>query len=174
MDRNLKILLTGAAIPVFCLLTSAHADNTRVTNPNALTAEVGGRGLLYSLGFDRVLSEQLSAGVSIGSVPMNNSDGTSSGLTATLVPVFINFYFAEEMSSPFLTFGVNWVLNSGSVSGLTSSPGNIEFSTSPLQPTFGLGWEYRSDPGFLVRVTAYGIYGNRLAPWGGLTLGYSF
>jgi hypothetical protein len=150
------------------------SNNIRATNPNAIHAEVGGRALLYSLSFDRVLSDDLLVGIGVGSVTMNDRFGGTSGLSATLVPVYLNYYFMREAGSLFATAGASLVTNSSLVSGLTSSAGGLQLSSSPLLPTLGLGYEYRSDPGFLVRLAGYLILGQNSVPWIGVSIGYSF
>jgi hypothetical protein len=42
-------------------------------------------------------------------------------------------------------------------------------------PVFGIGYENRSDQGFLFRATGYIAYADKtLKPWGGVSLGYAF
>lgn len=48
--------------------------------------------------------------------------------------------------------------------------------TFPL-PMIGMGYEYRSDYGILIRATAYGAYVpiiNQAVPWAGISLGSNF
>jgi hypothetical protein len=167
MSRQFRF---AAAVTGFLACPFVWADaNTRVTNPNAISFELGGRGLLYSVDFDRVLNENLAVGIGVGTVSTNNSTvGTG------VIPVYGNYYFSESAGSLFATLGANLITNAGSLSGLNSNVGNVQFTNSPIQLTFGLGYEYRSDPGFLVRVAAYGIYAGNVSPWGGFTIGYSF
>ena len=49
---------------IFGFLTlDAQAQHTRMTNPNSLAVEGLGRGILYSIQFDRAVSDDLVAGV---------------------------------------------------------------------------------------------------------------
>lgn len=153
----------------------ARADeNTRVTNPTSIGVEVLGRGLLYSVDFDQVVTEDLAAGVGFGTSGTKTLSGADTGVTATLIPVYANYYFAREHGSLFATGGFTVVTNSGSVSGLKSSAGNLEFTSSVMFPSFGLGYEARSDAGFLFRGTGYGLVGAKLVPWLGVSFGYAF
>ena len=63
------------------LSTRAMAGHTRITNPNAVSAEFLGRGLLWSVNFDRVVNDDLVAGAGFGTVSMRNADGSDAGVT---------------------------------------------------------------------------------------------
>ena len=152
----------------------ARAEATRITNPNAINLEVLGRGLLYSISFDRVLSDDLAAGIGFGTVGLNNIDGTGSNQSTALIPVYINYYFMRDSGSLFVTGGATLVGNSSGANGLKANFSGLQFNSTPVLPTFGAGFESRGDSGFLFRVTAYGIIGQTLSPWVGFTLGYSF
>lgn len=153
--------------------STSFAENTRATYPNAAVLEVGGRGIFYSLGFDRVLNDHLAAGIGLGFIPTELPDH-SAGSTVTEIPVYVNFYFSEAAGSLFLTAGATLIPNYSTVNGLSTSLGGLTYSSNPLQVTGGLGYEYRSDTGFLFRITGYAIYAKSWIPWGGFSLGYSF
>jgi hypothetical protein len=139
-----------------------------------MTFEFGGRAILYSLNFDRVLNDDWVVGVGYGSVSTEQSSGIRAGKTARMIPLYTNFYFLRDAGSFYATLGATWVTNSDQVKDLDSTPGNLLFPSSPFLLTTGLGYEYRSDAGFLARLTAYGILGTKVVPWGSVTLGYSF
>jgi len=155
-------------------VSQARAAHVRVSNPNAVGIEFFGRGLLYSFYYDRVASDDMVAGFGFGTVSMHDLAGNDTGKTATLVPVYLNYYFIRDGMSPFLTAGATIVADADDVKNLKSSVGGIEFGTNALMPSIGFGFESRTDAGFLVRGTAYGIYGKKLQPWLGITFGYCF
>lgn len=159
---------------LFLASTQAFAEHTRVTNPNAVTVEFLGRGLMYSVDFDRVVSDDIVAGVGIGSTSMRNQDGTDPGVSTLLMPVYASYYFVRDQGSLYVTAGADIVGNSSSANGLKSTFGNMTFNSNAVLPTFGVGYENRSDAGFIFRAAAYGIYASSLYPWAGLTLGYCF
>jgi len=174
--RTLKrgIRLTLAALAhTFLLVQTAQAvtNNTRATNPSALSVELGGRGLLYSLNFDRVLSDNLAAGIGFGNVTASSSVSSQS---SPVIPVYFNYYFMPEAGSFYLTGGADLITNASVMAGLVSSSAGLSLSASPILVTVGAGYEYRSDAGYLVRAAAYGVYGSSLVPWGGVSFGYSF
>ena len=163
-------------LALFLVLTGpvARAEHTRVTNPSAVSLELFGRGMTYSLGYDRVLSDDLAAGLSFGTAGTQDTAGTDAGVRATLLSAYANYYFTRDQGSVYVTGGATLVANSSEVKGKQSTPGAIEFPNSAILPTFGLGYENRSDSGFLFRLTAYAIFAQKAAPWIGFTFGYAF
>ncbi len=156
--------------------TGGPLDNhSRVTYPSAVSLEVLGRSMLYSVNFDQVLNDNIAAGVGFGSVSMqvHNTD-IDAGKTATFIPAYMNYYFNKAANSPFVTGGVTLILNHSSIKGLDTSTGGLQIPTSSVMPTFGAGYESRSDTGFLFRVTGYLIAGKDLTPWLGFSFGYGF
>lgn len=153
---------------LFFVCTAAHAEHTRVTYPNALGVQVLGRGMLLGLQYDRVLNDDLAAGIAYGKV------GTEGDQSADLLPVFINYYFSREQDSLLVTAGLTAILNAASVKSTRSSVGSLEFPSIGMVPTLGVGFESRTDNGFLFRAEAYGMVGANVTAWPGVTIGYCF
>lgn len=159
--------------------TIGHADDdissepTRPTNPNAISLEILGKAFLYSVNYDRALSDDFFAGLGIGSVTLDNADGSSSGRSAVMVPIYAGYYFIRDKGSPYVEIGAEAVPSNG-VQGLKTSMGGMQFPSNPVLPFFGAGWETRTDSGFLFRVTGYGILGQSVTPWFGGSFGYAF
>jgi hypothetical protein len=173
MRKNAWILWVLITTTV-AVSTSAWAEHTRVTNPNALNVEFLGRGMLYSVNYDRVVNDDIVAGFGFGSTPLSYPDGTGAGVSTALIPVWASYYFAREQGSFYVTGGADIVTNTGAVSGLKSTFGNIAFNANPVLPYVGVGYENRGDSGFLFRVAVYGILTANVYPWGGLSAGYAF
>ncbi len=157
--------------------TSAFAapgdpPNTRVTYPTSVFAELLGRGLLYTVGLEQVVSEDLAVGVGFSSAKTERNG--VDGVTAKLIPVYMNYYFKKQGSSPFVTAGADVVLNSSDVRGNTSNVGNLRMPSDAILPTAGIGFESRTDQGFLFRVAAYALVGDIVKPWLGFTFGHGF
>lgn len=152
------------------------SPNTRQTYPSVMTLEILGRGMLWSVGFDQALSGDMSAGFGIGSVGTTiRGSSTSASQQAWIVPVYFNYYFMPHANSIYATGGVNLVTNNNKVKALDAETSGVEFGSSSVAPTFGLGWESRGDNGFLFRLAGYGILSNsKVAPWVGFTFGFAF
>ncbi len=152
----------------------SFAEHTRVTNPNSIGIEVLGRGLLYSIQFDRVLNDDLAAGIAFGAIATKTASGTDSGKTASFIPVFMNYYFAREQGSIYATAGATLVTNASDLNGLSANMSSLTFSSNAILGTVGLGYENRSDNGFLFRICGYGIIGTTIVPWVGFNFGFAF
>jgi hypothetical protein len=176
--KNQIVSVLGAALVISGALAwspTARAEHTRVTYPNAISLEVFGRGLLYGLSYDRVLSDDLVVGLSYGHTPLDDLNGNDANVGTSLIPVYLNYYFSRSAGSLFMTAGVTVVTSTDEAKDHKTGYGGVEFGSSrPVLPTFGVGFEERSDANFLFRVTGYGIVGRKLAPWFGISLGYAF
>ncbi len=160
--------MLGAAAMLLSL-SMAHAEHTRVTYPSVLGVEVLGRGLVYSVFFDRALDDQLVAGIGFGHVKLTSPSKTD---TVTVIPVYANYYFAREAGSLFASGGVT--VATADVDNLKSNTSGVEFGSAPIVPTVGLGYENRSDAKFLFRMAAYALVAENVRPWVGFSLGYAF
>ena len=169
LTQKTRALIAVAIISAASLIPgTARAEHTRVTNPSAIGIEVLGRGVAYSLFFDRVLSDDLVAGIGYGSASMDVAPNS-----AQLIPVYFNYYLARDQASLYLTAGATVVANSGDVKGDKTSIAGLEIKDGVI-PTVGLGYENRSDAGYLFRIAGYALIGGSVKPWAGFSLGYSF
>ena len=167
-----KIILIPILLVSICA-QQTQAANTRVTNPDAVGIEFLGRGLLGSVFYDRVMSEEMSAGFGYGAVA-TRYNGLDTGVSASLIPVYLNYYFMREQGSFLLTAGVTLVTNSNSIAGFDANPSQLTFTSSMLIPNLGLGYENRGDSGFLFRVGGYAFFASKVTPWLGFSFGYAF
>ena len=175
MTRSVPMLALLASSALAAPAASA-SEHTRVTYPNAVGIEVLGRTQLWSLFYDRVLSDDLSAGFGYGSAKLDTAAGTDSGLSANQVTVYGNYYLTRQAESVFLTGGANVVTNGSSVKslGLQTSPGAVKIKSSTVFPVLGVGFESRSDAGFLFRAAGYAIVSGDIHPWVGFSFGLAF
>jgi hypothetical protein len=171
----LAALVLGSASAFAVPAGRPLGTETRVTYPSVVSFEVLGRGMLYSVNFDEALNDDIAAGIGIGSVSTNLHDTDIDGnASATLVPVYFNYYLRRTAGSVFLTGGATLILNHAATKYKDTSTGNLQIPSSSVMPTFGAGYEYRTDTGFLFRVTGYAIAGKSITPWAGFTFGYAF
>lgn len=154
--------------------TESFAANMRVTNPSALSVEVLGRGFLYSVNYDQVMSEDFAAGFGIGRVPLNNTDGKDSGSSVTVLPGYFNYYFMKEQGSLYASGGLTIITDTNTAKGKVSSAGSVQFTSSIIVPNVGLGYENRAESGFMFRIAGYLMSAHKIYPWVGVTFGYTF
>ena len=124
--------------------------------PVSITAEILGRGLLYSLNLDYLVLNRLAIGVGISALP-----------GGMLIPAYVNFYFAGASEHRgYLTAGGTTLIGTGSFNSKTGSVGALA--------TGGVGYEYRDSDGFLFRVAPY-VIGNEngIIPFLGISGGIS-
>ena len=160
-------LLFALMVSISVLPQLSDAEHTRVTHPNVIGVEMLGRGLLYSVQFDRMLDDDFAAGISLGTVSAQSQ-------TVTLIPVYMNYYFKREQGSLLATAGVDVVASGNSANGSKATVSGLEFPSNSVLPLFGFGYENRSDANFLFRVNGYGIIASTFIPWIGFTFGYAF
>lgn len=147
--------------------------------PNAISAELLGRGYSYSIAYDRLVSNQLGLGLGF-------SYYVSSGLGIThtdyVFPIYANYYLSTDSQRFFLTGGISLLYESRS-STLSFSSTTLSSSDTTSFFNFGGGYESRSESGFLFRATAYLLFGSgvkyffsgkSLMPWIGLSFGKVF
>jgi len=121
-----------------------------------------------------VVSDDLTFGIGYGSAPLTSADGIDTTRNASIIPVYVNLYLTRDQGSLYLTGGADFITNSGSITGYSANASGVTFQNTPILPTVGVGYENRSDAGFLVRITGYALFGNSVKPWIGFSLGYSF
>jgi hypothetical protein len=164
--------LLALACALFLAPQLVRAEATRLTYPSAGYVELGGRGLGYGAGFDRVIADDFAVGVGIGMTPTEDLAGNSANKSALMFPAYLNYYLVEDGSTIFLTGGMTFVASD--VKGLQANYSGVIFPSSrQVLPTLGWGFESRGDQGFLFRVSGYGIWGQKIQPWVGFSFGYS-
>ncbi|MDR3606421.1 MAG: hypothetical protein P4M08_03460 [Oligoflexia bacterium] len=172
--RSCSFALVAASFLISMQGSPARADEARSLNPNALSVEVLGRGFLYTVQYDRAMTEDVFAGIGIGTVGIDNLDGSDANSTAVLIPVYVGYYFMREHGTPFVTAGASVVANNSTATNHQTALGSMKFPTGQIVGSAGAGWEERTDTGFLFRVTGYAMIGGNVKPWVGATFGYAF
>lgn len=131
------------------------------TTPNraAFSIEAFGRGLLYSVSLDYLLTSRLGVG----------AYATSSGFFG--LGAYANYYLLTERHRPFVTAGAGYIVTSRDKQQGSQMRMDSGAIFSP-----GAGYEFRSDESFLLRVTGYALVekSRGLVPWGGLSFGWTF
>ena len=143
---------------------------------NTVFLEVGGNSLLWSLNYDRMITDNISVRVGYGSIPFESTDEDeilTTTITVTPVPIVANYLLGSGNHKLEIGAGILYIMVDGEVDfGGTSVSG----SGSITATTGVLGYRYhRATGGFSFRtsVTPIMIEGETIV-WGGLSLGYSF
>lgn len=164
MTTRIVCTLVCLAIGFFLPENSLMAGN-RKDLPNEVNLELGGKCLLYSFSYQRMLAEPFGLEVGVSML-----GGGSSG-NSTSILFFTGggkFYFIQGNASPYV---------GGGIVAVTASTGSGPFSSSASGSYgyVGPGFEYRWEGGFLVRGSVYAlIAGGGFFVWPGLSVGIAF
>ncbi len=161
-------------------LNTEYASNREKTAvekiPNAVSIEAGGKGIMYSVNYDRLLDSQWAIGAGYSFYSLGTAD---KGANMAVVPVYSNFYLTEEFNRYFFIGGVDIVnvqIRSNSTNPTDQDKifeiGKTQLKNSVI-PIFlaGTGWELRSRSGLLFRATGYLTYLTEIQPWAGISVG---
>lgn len=144
-----------------------ETEETVRTRPTAVSLELFGRALLYSLNIDHAISSHFAIGAGI-SYWKESDWWRDYNASITVVPVYANYYFTEKPRRGFLTAGANWI-------SVTSSGRNDNtFENSGVAGVLGGGYEYHDATGFLLRLGGYLIIGRSVDANPAVSLGYAF
>lgn len=131
---------------------------------NGMSLELLGRGLLYSLNYDYLVTDSLALGAGVANYSFSSG---SSSASAWIIPVYANYYLTGGKHRWFATGGANVILASGSAGG------DDRVTGSGVAGVLGGGYEYKSDGGFLFRAAPYVFVGKASGAWLGVSFGYS-
>jgi hypothetical protein len=170
-DKRFALLLAALSLLFICPGASWAQEGKKASN--SLYLELLGNGALYSLNYDRMLSNSVSGRIGLMSVPV---DEATSGLneddvkvSLTTVPIMINYLKGGNHK---LEIGGGVVLIF--VSADIKEVGTIVASGVAGTATLGYRYQPRAG-GFNFRLGFTPIFGQGgFSPWGGLSLGYSF
>jgi hypothetical protein len=161
MIRKTLVVLAVALLFSSAALTA----QVRMTKPNDFTLELGGKCLLYSLGYQRTINPNFGLEASIAYFGAGSS---SDNVGVFFLSGGARAYFIKKDASPYISGGIVWV-SAGTSAGPFSSDSSsgVYFYASP-------GFEYRMAGGFLFRAGVYFLFKNEFFVWPGLTLGIAF
>lgn len=159
---RVRPLILIAALASLVALPSMGWPEVRDERPNLVGGEVGGRGLLFTLNYERFLSNDFGLGAGVMAI-------RTSGGGITVFPLYASFT-PGNTHSPYLSVGA------------TLLAGDDDFndweSTWLLHASFG--YQYHSPGGFFVRPFFTWMTpteedgGDSYIIWPGLTVGGSF
>ena len=157
MKRMSLVILMVLLLPVAGLLAQSRAET-----PNDFTIELGGRCILYSLSYQRMVGEMF--GLEIGASFIGGAiDGEGGGV------IFLSgggrFYFLKKNGTPTLSGGIVYVTSATDAGPIEGS--GVYFYANP-------GFEFRMSSGFVVRGGVYFLIKDGFFVWPGLQLGIAF
>jgi len=143
-------------------LTGVAMPGVRDQHPNLIGGELGGRGLVITLNYERFFTNQFGLGGGLMAI------GTSGGMV-TIMPLYASF-LSGDTHSLYLSAGAT----------LLGGGGTVQDYESTWLVQGSVGYHYQSTAGFFVRPfftymvpTEQGTSGEFLV-WPGLTIGGSF
>ncbi len=131
---------------------------------NAFSLELLGRGLLYSLNYDYLITDDIALGAGVSTYSISAGSASAS---AWIIPVYANYYFTQGSHRWFASGGANLIFASSNVGS------DEKISGSGVAGVLGGGYEYRGDSGFLFRAAPYVFVGKVSGGWLGLSLGFT-
>lgn len=160
--KSRQLVLIAAILSSIALPPMAMA-NVRDERPNLIGGELGGRGVLFTLNYERFFSNDFGLGAGLMAIK-------TSGGGATIVPLYASFV-PGNTHSPYLSAGAT----------LISGGGDVNDWESTWLVTVSAGYQYQSSGGFFVRpFFSYVRAMEHLESddpyivWPGLTIGGSF
>ena len=167
--------------------TASSASSSGREAKNAIYADLLGPGLFYSLNYDRVLTDDLSAriGFSYLSLGASASDGQGNSVSESFsywaVPLTVSYLGIGSENNMF-EVGGGGVLMDVKGEGLVDAKGeNVDAEGNVDTMLFGLtalaGYRHQpADGGFVFRVglSPVMVFGSGFLPWGYLSLGAAF
>ena len=156
MNRVHVVLLIVCLFPATSLLAQSRAEQ-----PNDFSLELGGRCLLYSLSYQRIISKQI--GLEFGASVIKAGD-----LGVFFLSGGARFYLSKKKAAPCLAGGIVYV-TAGTDAGPfgDDSTSGVYFYASP-------GFEYRSSGGFLFRGSVNFLIKEGFFVWPGITVGIAY
>lgn len=190
MKKQILFLIT-LFLPFLSLATSSTSSQYNLSaeykpkslyGKNAIGIELLGRGIAYSLNYDRLINAKVSLGVGFSYYQIHFAELE---FNIAFLPAYLNYYFVGYNNHRgFITAGATLVYARAEYateswrSNITDD-NTVYYSYAKsdgaiIYPSVGVGYEFRTRSGFLARVAAYGQYVTQFYPWAGVTLGANF
>ncbi len=137
---------------------------------NAIYVSLLGTGLIYSVNYDRMLSDKVGFRLGFSTISVTSTEpGDDDNVSLKTFPLTLNYLMGSGKHQLELGAGVVIVSVSGDI-----DEGAFEGSGVAGTGTFGYRFQPQ-DGGFVFRLVLTPLFGSGgFAPWGGLSLGYSF
>lgn len=167
---NIKLNITTVALVYSIAFTFTTFSQTSIsTKQNQLYLELAGDGLIYSLNYERLLSENFSLRAGFGITPgIIIAEGTF-----IHIPFTCSYLVGSKTSKFELGLGVTYFAGSDvEIFGLPADDQSLIFLTGIV------GYRYVGKGGFVFRIFFTPIYNSQadpaFFPWAGLSFGFMF
>jgi hypothetical protein len=157
--RSLVVLVIGVLF-----LSVGLTAQIRTAKPNDLTFELGGKCVLYSLSYQRMLAPAF--GLEVGASYIGGGDGDGS-VGVVFVSGGGRAYFMNKNASPYIAGGLVWISAGTDAGPFNGSASTVYFYISP-------GFEFRSTSAFVFRGGVNFLIKEGFWVWPGLQLGIAF
>jgi hypothetical protein len=157
--RTFTLLATVVSLVALPLVVTAGMHQER---RNLIGGELGGRGLILTLNYERFVSNDMALGAGFMGI-------SSGGAAVAVIPMYVSFV-PGETHSPYLAGGVT----------LLTGSGNFQDWESTWLFNLSAGYQFTSAGGFFVRPMFTLLRpvdagsGDSYIVWPGLTIGGSF
>lgn len=146
------------------------------TARNAIYAELGGNGLLYTLNYDRRIRNHVTgrAGLMFISLSGTDEDGSRVEATVAFVPLMVNRLIGSGAGRFELGIGPVFGFAGGEIDDVEDE--DVEFTGLGLAAVSStIGYRYQPlDGGLVFRAGLTPFYSGSLQVWGGLSIGVAF
>jgi len=155
----------GVLVAMLLFATAALTAQVRRTKPNDFTIELGGKCLIYSLGYQRNISPNFALDAAISYFGGGSSNDSAGVFFLT---GGARYYMLKKDTSPYLSGGVAWASAGTNAGPFNDAASAVYFYISP-------GLEYRASGGFVFRGGVYLLLvKDSFIVWPGLSLGIAF
>lgn len=163
--------LTLLPILAMALFANGSLAQQGPTSPNSIYLELGGNGLIYSLNYDRLVTESMGVRAGIGYLQLNAKAGSGTDkASVTTIPIMVHYLLGSRSSKLELGAGVCIISAAADI----SKTGGVEESATLGTATFGYRYQ-RADEGMTFRAGVTPFFGSiGFQLWFGLGFGYGF
>ena len=159
----------GRIASAFILLATMWASNTQAWSQDQSSiagVELLGRGVLYSVNYERYFTERAGLGIGAALYPSGNN-------RLMIVPLYGSWNPVGDRHSLYLGAGTTLAFGSlGSILPFGEKPSNWSMRA---MGTASVGYQYRSFGGFVIRPTvSFLMLGDQRVIWPGIILGRRF
>jgi hypothetical protein len=167
MNRIRTLIIAATLLTLGASAARAQVESSRpLQAPNTVYVELGGKGLLYGVYYERLLVQRLGIAVGFSSWSIS----FFSSIDVTIIPVFLTWYPVGEEHHLYVDAGADFVTLSAEIGpfGTLKGSGTI--------PVLGTGYCFRSNTGgFYFKIGPMFLFGNgEVRGWANVTAGVTF